>query len=584
MKHAFTSLFSRTVVFTVLLLFGTLGYSRADLDFNRDNKTDIAFQSQANASLIYWNLNGPNFLSGGSLPTPISPDWRLIDSADVNGDTMPDLIYQNSTTHQILYAYLNGSTTTGGTILSVVPVSGYQVVGVADVNGDGKPDLIFQNQSTGQIVFWIMNGTTYVSGSALSVVPGANYKVVGVGDFNGDGKADLVFQNTATNQIAFWFLNGTTFIGGSSLPYIPASGYSVAGLGDPNNDGKPDLILQNQSTGQLVYWLLSGTTFAGGDVMTSPFSSDWKATGIRTFTPRPVSIKLETLGLSALYGTVRLRVRNLNNTAATIGVRIGSAVSPAAFVGYAETSAPDNGIGGAVDFRVPTGMAAGTQNLILTVNGKDSPPLPVTISDTNPFAVFTVRNSTTLTQTKFVAELRADMAPNTVANFVNLATGTQAWQDPCNGNQVSHLPFYTGLTFHRVISGFVAQGGDPYTRCKAQTDPLVGQGGPGYTIPFEKTGLTHNDGALSMARGNSLNSAGSQFYICDGPQHQLDPTFDGMGNPISGYAVFGIVVENLANAKAITKTYQNTPGNPPIAGVVPDTMTDVTITGKIDGP
>jgi cyclophilin family peptidyl-prolyl cis-trans isomerase len=582
MAHARLALLTRTL-FALLLLCGFSASSRADLDFNLDGKADIAFQSQANANLVYWNLNGANYVGGGSLPTPVSPDWRLIDSGKMTADNVPALIYQNRTTNQVLYAFLNGPNTTGGVILAAVPASGYQVVGVGDVNGDGKPDLIFQNQTSGQIVFWFMDGVNYLGGVAFTTVPSANYKVVGVGDFNGDGKADLVLQNQTSKQIVFWFLNGTTFLGGTSLPVIPSSAYNVVGLGDVTNTGRPNLILQNQTNGQLVYWLLNGTNFAGGDLMTSPFSADYQATGIRSFYPRPAPVRLETLSFAALYGTVRLRVRSLHDASATVSVKVGSVVSPSVHIAYVDTAAPDTGIGGAIDFRVPYGLAAGSQKVIVTVNGKDAPGLPVTVSDPNPFAVFTVQNNTTLTTHQFVVELRADVAPATVANFVNLATGIQPWQDPCNANAVTtNTPFYNGITFHRVISGFIAQGGDPYTRCLPQSDGRIGTGGPGYTIPFEKTGLTHNDGAISMARGNLLDSGSSQFFICDGPQHFLDPTFDGTGKPISGYAVFGAVVENLAFAKAITKTY--TPSSVPIAGVVPDTMTSVIITGKIDGP
>ena len=582
MAHTRLMLFARTL-FALLLLCGAGTRSRADLDFNLDGKADIAFQSQSNASLVYWNLNGPNFAGGSSLPTPVSPDWRLIDSGKMTADNVPALIYQNRTTNQILYAYLNGATITGGTILAAVPASGYNLVGVGDVNGDGKPDLIFQNQTSGQIVFWFMDGTNFLGGTALTAVPGANYKVVGVGDFNADGKPDLVLQNQVSNQIVFWFLNGTSFAGGTSLPYIPGSGYSVAGLGDVTNTGKPNLILQNQTSGQLVYWLLNGTTFAGGDLMTSPASADYKATGIRSFYPRPVPIRIDPRDFAALYGTVRLRVRSLHDATATVSVRIGSVVSPAVHIAYTDTAAPDTGIGGAIDFRVPFGLSAGTQNVVVTVNGKDTPGLPETVSNTNPFAVFTVQNNSTLVTHQFVAELRADVSPNTVANFVGLATGTKPWQDPCNSNAVTMTPFYTGITFHRVISGFVAQGGDPLTRCLPQTNPRIGTGGPGFTIPFEKNVLTHNDGALGMARSNALDSASSQFFIDDGPQHFLDPTFDPVtGAPTGGYVVFGFVVENLAFAKAITRTNLNDQNSTPIIGVVPDTMTSVVITGKID--
>jgi peptidyl-prolyl cis-trans isomerase B (cyclophilin B) len=112
---------------------------------------------------------------------------------------------------------------------------------------------------------------------------------------------------------------------------------------------------------------------------------------------------------------------------------------------------------------------------------------------------------------KFVIELNLEKAPKTAGNFINLAK----------------QGFYNGLTFHRVVPDFVVQGGDPNGN---------GTGGPGYTIPFEETGLKHEDGAVAMARkGDDKNSAGSQFYICLGPQHQLD----------GDYAVFGKVIQGM---------------------------------------
>jgi cyclophilin family peptidyl-prolyl cis-trans isomerase len=123
-------------------------------------------------------------------------------------------------------------------------------------------------------------------------------------------------------------------------------------------------------------------------------------------------------------------------------------------------------------------------------------------------------------------------APVTSLNFIKLTT----------------TGFYDGIKFHRCIDDFVAQTGDPNTK---DNNPYNdGQGGSGTTIPLEiNDTLTHIDGALGMARSNDPNSASSQFYICDGPQHSLD------GN----YAVFGVVVAGLELAKKIAAcpTYGN---------------------------
>lgn len=128
---------------------------------------------------------------------------------------------------------------------------------------------------------------------------------------------------------------------------------------------------------------------------------------------------------------------------------------------------------------------------------------------------------------KIVAELYPDKAPNTVNNFIALAS----------------KGFYDGLIFHRVIKGFMIQGGDPMGK---------GVGGPGYSIfgEFRQNGfdndLRHTRGVLSMARSMMPNSAGSQFFI----MHADAPHLDG------AYAAFGKVIEGMdvVDEIACTKT------------------------------
>ncbi len=124
------------------------------------------------------------------------------------------------------------------------------------------------------------------------------------------------------------------------------------------------------------------------------------------------------------------------------------------------------------------------------------------------------------------AELYPEIAPNTVANFVTLVQSG----------------FYDGLIFHRVIPGFMIQGGDPQG---------TGMGGPGYSIKgefarngFRQNNLRHTRGVLSMARSMMPNSAGSQFFI----MHADAPHLDG------DYAAFGKVTEGLDVVDAIAAT------------------------------
>jgi peptidyl-prolyl cis-trans isomerase B (cyclophilin B) len=139
--------------------------------------------------------------------------------------------------------------------------------------------------------------------------------------------------------------------------------------------------------------------------------------------------------------------------------------------------------------------------------------------------------SATLVTAKGTIQLRLDAAaaPITVNNFVFLAR---------NG-------FYDGLKFHRVEPGFVIQGGDP---------DGTGEGGPGYTIPDEKSGLIHVLGALAMAKTNAPNSAGSQFYITLAPQPSLDGNYTVFGNVTEGNDVASkIVVGDVIQKLTITE-------------------------------
>ena len=158
----------------------------------------------------------------------------------------------------------------------------------------------------------------------------------------------------------------------------------------------------------------------------------------------------------------------------------------------------------------------------------------------NPIVKFEMENGKVIT-----AELYPEIAPNTVANFVNLV----------------EQGFYNGLIFHRVIPGFMIQGGDPQG---------TGMGGPGYTIKgefarngFRENNLRHKRGVLSMARSMMPNSAGSQFFI----MHADAPHLDG------DYAAFGKVTEGIEVVDEIANVNTNRQDRP----LVEQKMAKVTV-------
>lgn len=138
----------------------------------------------------------------------------------------------------------------------------------------------------------------------------------------------------------------------------------------------------------------------------------------------------------------------------------------------------------------------------------------------NPIVTFEMENGDIMK-----AELYPDVAPKTVENFVDLVK----------------KGFYDGLIFHRVIRGFMIQGGCP---------DGTGMGGPGYTIPGEfsqngfRNDLKHEPGVLSMARSMHPDSAGSQFFI----MHETSPHLDG------AYAAFGRIIEGMETVNQIAET------------------------------
>ncbi len=155
----------------------------------------------------------------------------------------------------------------------------------------------------------------------------------------------------------------------------------------------------------------------------------------------------------------------------------------------------------------------------------------------NPIVTFVMENGDT-----FKAELYPDIAPQSVNNFVSLIK----------------KGFYDGLIFHRVIPGFMIQGGDPEG---------TGMGGPGYSIKGEfasngfKNDLKHTKGVLSMARSMFPDSAGSQFFI----MHETSPHLDGE------YAAFGKITEgqDVVDAIAIVDTdHSDRPRTPQVMKTV----------------
>src|SRR5213082_918888 len=126
------------------------------------------------------------------------------------------------------------------------------------------------------------------------------------------------------------------------------------------------------------------------------------------------------------------------------------------------------------------------------------------------------------TEGNMVVEFWTDAAPNTIENFKKLARSA----------------FYNGTIFHRIVKGFMIQGGDPNSKDPAKENKY-GDGGPGYKIKAEFNDHSHERGVISMAREPNPDSAGSQFFICLGPVPRLDHQYTTFGKLIKGDDVLG---------------------------------------------
>lgn len=121
---------------------------------------------------------------------------------------------------------------------------------------------------------------------------------------------------------------------------------------------------------------------------------------------------------------------------------------------------------------------------------------------------------------EMVVQFWKDAAPETIANFKKLA----------------RAGFYSGTTFHRIVQGFMIQGGDPLTKDPTK-EARYGEGDAGYKIKAEFNNHSHERGVLSMARDSDPDSASSQFFICLGPVHRLDHQYTTFGKVIKGDSV-----------------------------------------------
>jgi peptidyl-prolyl cis-trans isomerase B (cyclophilin B) len=177
-------------------------------------------------------------------------------------------------------------------------------------------------------------------------------------------------------------------------------------------------------------------------------------------------------------------------------------------------------------------MALGVANMRSEDTKETTPMTPSPSPSATANEVAVIKTS----EGEMVAEFWSDVAPKTVENFKKLARSG----------------FYDGTAFHRVIKGFMIQGGDPLTKDESKQSRW-GTGDPGYKIKAEFNDKPHVRGVLSMARSSDPDSAGSQFFICHATAKSLDHQYTAFGKLIKG----DDVLEKIA-------TTQTAPGDRPL--------------------
>ena len=172
-----------------------------------------------------------------------------------------------------------------------------------------------------------------------------------------------------------------------------------------------------------------------------------------------------------------------------------------------------------------------------------------------------------IASTVFAAEDKKEGTPTNLSNEVAVIKTSegdmvvQFWTDAA-GNTVDNFKklarqgFYDGTIFHRIVKGFMIQGGDPNSKDPAK-ETSYGEGGPGYNIKAEFNDHSHDRGVISMARGPDPDSAGSQFFICLAPVRRLDHQYTTFGKLIKGQDV----LDKIGDTQ-VTKNSMGEPSKP----------------------
>lgn len=273
----------------IVLLFSFQNFS-----FTNETNADLLLQNTSNGSFVYWKVTGGKYMGGATFPSSTGHDlinYELSSISDLNGDLHPDLLFQHKTGGSIIYWLMQGQQYIGGGPITNINLNLklWRLAATADINVDGHPDLILQNRNDGSIRYMLMQNARVIGGGEFPRATANsglfNWELVAATDLDRDGRADFLLQNKVNGAVVFWLMNGIEYRTGSHFSGSgPADGlqhWRLAAAVDINGDEKVDLLWQNRSSGQINYWIMDGLSRTGGGsyIESTNGISPWRVIG-----------------------------------------------------------------------------------------------------------------------------------------------------------------------------------------------------------------------------------------------------------------------------------------------------------------
>ena len=516
-------------------------------DFNGDGKTDIAVANSGSntVSVLLRNAANTGFDPKVDIATGSHP--RSVSVGDFNGDGKNDLAVANLYSSTVSVLLRNAANTGFDPKVDFATGVSPDSISVGDFNGDGKTDIAVANSGGNTVSVLLRNAANTGFDPKIDVATGSNPISVSVGDFNGDGKLDLAVANYNSNTVSVLLRNTANTGFDPKVDFATGVSPDSISVGDFNGDGKLDLAVANYGS-STVSVLLNNTTPNATLIITDNNPASVTITDNLSGTANRATSSI-AYNLAFSEAVTGLDTTDFTLTNGTVSSVTGSGSS------WAVNVTPALGVStGSIGLTLKAGAVSdGSGNLNASVTNSSqaidtvAPVAPKLITNAAFNALIDPQLTLQTSLGAVVLDLNPALAPVTVANMLAYA----------------NTGFYDNTLFHRVIAGFMVQGGG-FTSGLVNVTPTYNP-----IVLESNNGLSNLRGTIAMARTNAADSATAQFFV-----NLVDNAFLNYSSSASpGYAVFGKVVSGMSVIDSIaqvpTKTvipYANVP------------VTDVTIT------